>query len=310
MGTVGHRSTARGSWVAPPRRDGSQSAGESAQLVPRPESPAPDLAEERLRSLIRTVEAEIIPRLLLAHCDTPSLPGTEDAGRFQQVEGRNAVTAFAKLVVEPDADAPYAFVDSLRAGGASIESLYLGLFAPTARHLGELWEQDLCDFTEVMLGLSRLQHFVRELGPEFRNAISLKGPNAGMVGRALLVPPPGEPHTLGIGIVADFFARAGWDVWGDPPGALPELVDLVRGEWFDLAGFTVAIDAQLDLVTQCVEAVRKASVNKEIFVMVGGAAFLKHPERARLVGADAYAPDARSACEIAAGICSKRPARS
>ena len=309
MGTVGHRSAARDSWVARSRGGSSPSAKSAAQELPRPESPAPDLAEERLRSLIRTVEAEIIPRLLLAHCEAPGVLGSQHAEHQKPVDDQRAVVAFAKLVIEPDADAPCRFVEARRAAGVTIESLYLGLFAPVARYLGELWEQDICDFTEVMLGLSRLQHFVRELGPEFRNEISFQGPSASLAGRALLVPPPGEPHTLGLGIVADFFARAGWDVWGAPPRTMPELATLVQGEWFDMAGFTVAVDSQLELVSQCVAAVRKASMNPDLFVMVGGAAFLNYPERAHSVGADAFAADARGACETASAMLAWRASR-
>ena len=56
--------------------------------------------------------------------------------------------------------------------GASVETLYLDLLAPTARHLGDLWDADVCDFTEVTVGLGRLQQVLHELSPAFQSEIA------------------------------------------------------------------------------------------------------------------------------------------
>ena len=37
--------------------------------------------------------------------------------------------------------------------------------APAALHLGEMWQQDLCDFFEVTLGVGRLQMLMNRLEP-------------------------------------------------------------------------------------------------------------------------------------------------
>jgi hypothetical protein len=60
----------------------------------------------------------------------------------------------------------------------------------------------------------------------------------------------------------------------------PELATLVRGVWFDMAGYTVAVNSKLVQVPKCIAVVKKASMNPDTFVMAGGAAFPNNPERA------------------------------
>ena len=59
--------------------------------------------------------------------------------------------------------------------------------------------------------------------------------------RVLLLPGPGEQHTFGLSMVAEFFRRSGWEVVG---GTGPESLDpvrAVRDEWFDVVGISVGV---------------------------------------------------------------------
>ena len=258
---------------------------------------APD-GEDRKRRLARTIEAEIIPRLMLAHRPAPlAVP-----------EGRASATCvpeFLALVMKPEAEEVKTFVEGLRTDGWSLEMLYLDLMAPTARKLGELWEADLCDFTEVTIGLGRLHNVLLELSMTFR-ADSTPWSRGR---KALLVPAPGEQHTLGLSMVAEFFRRSGWEVHGDKAGARCSVADMVRNEWFDLVGFSAGSDCRIESVAAEILAIRRASKNPAIAVMVGGPIFLAHPEMVAQVGADAMAidaPDAVLQAEALLGICARR----
>lgn len=239
--------------------------------------------------LARTIEAEIIPRLMLAHrAVSPDLLVDEAlAGQ----RGPKEVAEFCALVLNRDLRDAAAFVEDLLERGLSLSSIYLDLLAPTARRMGELWEADLCDFTEVTVGLGRLHQLLHELSPIFR----AEGRNWGNGRRALLVPVPGEQHTLGLFMVAEFFRRDGWEVWGEPAASRSALADMVRAEWFDLVGLSAGTDCQLDLVASAILAVRRASRNRSIGVLVGGPVFIAHPEYVVQVGADAMATDAHEA---------------
>jgi methanogenic corrinoid protein MtbC1 len=243
----------------------------------------------RHAKLTRTIETEVIPRLLLAHGSAPLRVSASDL--TVRPSGAENIASLVALVLGHELTSAASFVEGLRLQGASAESLCLDLLAPTARQLGELWEQDLCDFTEVTVGLWRLQQVLHDLGLAFRGELALRktGP------RALLVPVVGEQHTFGLAMVVDFFRSARWNVWSGAVKSNADLASLVRRESFAVVGFSVACGDRLEAVAGCIRAVRRASCNRAVGVMVGGPMFIEHPEFAALVGADATAVDGRQA---------------
>jgi methanogenic corrinoid protein MtbC1 len=276
-----HFVTGGGSADAGEHRD--QDAGFKSWSAASCDGPA-----ERLAQLAQTIETEIIPRLMLARWAAPAAPAVRGDAR---TIGTEEVAELARLVLAHDAVVAAAYVEAMRTQGASLESLYLELLAPAARRLGELWEADLCDFSEVTLGLGRLQQVLRELGPAFRNEAAR--PENGR--RALLAPTPGEQHTFGLVMVAEFFLRAGWDVCTGASNANRDLPALVRGDWFDVVGLSLGSERRLDALATCIRSIRRASRNHSIGVMVGGPVFAQHPEYVSLVGADATALDGQQA---------------
>ena len=254
-----------------------------------------DAVEVRLAMLSRAIEDEIIPRLMLAHPtadDCLSLPAATSAQVSQ-----DDVKAFAKLVLAPDENVAHACIEAMRTSGISVETIYTDLLAPVARYLGVLWEEDLCDFAEVTVGLGRLQQVLRELSPAFGQS------NTDTSGsRVLLLPGPGEQHTFGLVMVAEFFRRAGWDVGGGPWEAGADPVVMVQREWFDVVGFSLGNVAQLDELADCIKRVRSAALNKSICVIVGGPLFLANPEYVAYVNADAASTDGAQAPQLAARL--------
>jgi methanogenic corrinoid protein MtbC1 len=160
-----------------------------------------------------------------------------------------------------------------------------------ARLLGTMWDEDLCDFTRVTVGLARLTRFVHQFSPEFQN----EGRNVDLRYHALLVPAPGEQHTLGLTIVTEFFRRGGWTVWSGAPRDRGELVDIVRREWFSMIGFSMACGERIEELAVSIRQIRRASRNQAIGVMVGGPVFVSHPDVALQIGADATASDGPNA---------------
>jgi methanogenic corrinoid protein MtbC1 len=260
-------------------------------------------AEARMAWLLRTIEAEIIPRLMVAH-QSASLAMPCDEAALATI-GRDEVVAFATLVLTKPSEAAVARVECLRAEGVPLDAIYLSLLAPAARHLGELWEADLCDFTQVTLGLWRLQQLLYELSPTFQNEATFDAQRR----RALLAPAPGSQHTLGLFIVAEFFRRAGWSVWSEPTTSLTDLTDALRADWFDVVGLSVGADGHVENLPSVILALRQASLNKSIGVMVGGPVFAAHPELAAAVGADSTAADAPQAVVMAEDLVAMREKR-
>lgn len=299
MGSLSQRSSAETAtpsehWheagaLAPPRVDTFSREGAQAA---RAEESRED-AELRMTLLAKAIEYEIIPRLMLAHRtqhECLTLPVLET-----HVVSELDVKEFTKLVLYQDESVAQACVDAMRVRGVSVETIYLDLLAPVARHLGELWEQDLCDFTEVTIGLGRLQQVLHETSSAFGQAA--QRPTTGR--RVLLLPCPGEQHTFGIAMVAEFFHRAGWDVAGGPAQADGDPQDMVRREWFDVVGFSVGSESHLGALSECIRSVRKASRNPNVGIIAGGPAFVANPANAARIPADAVAVSGREAPELA-----------
>lgn len=254
-------------------------------VADQPNGWARNRAEARLLKLTRTIEAEVIPRLLLAS----QAAGAADLDRRDPEEGD--VGELARLLLTRDVHVASAFVRDFHSRGSRFDALYLDLLAPTARHLGDLWCEDLCSFSEVTLGLVRLQQVLHELSPAFQREEAPRQLNR----RALLVPTPGEQHTFGLAMVAEFFRRAGWDVWTAPLVGEDELARIVRRRWFAVVGLSLGSEVRMDRLSGAIRAVRRASRNRAIGVMVGGPMFIGRTDLAALVGADTTAADAGAA---------------
>lgn len=251
-----------------------------------PEGSARERGPHRQAHLLRTIEAEIIPRLMLAH---RTLAADAEDGSGHLAPTATEIEAFARAVLERPASEARARVDALRDAGLSLETILLELLGPTARRLGEMWEDDEVGFTEVTIGLSKLQQLVHELGELTHGPSEPTDP----VGRVVLVPAPGEQHTFGMHIVAELFRRAGWIVLTEFSVTSDDLVSLVRDEQVDMIGFSVSSTRLLEPLTALVRELRAASRNPGLVVMIGGAIDLgAHVAR---VGACCCPRDAREA---------------
>ena len=81
-------------------------------------------------------------------------------------------------------------------------------------------------------------------------------------------------------------------VWGDS-ARTADPAALVRSEWFEVICISAGSDARRDWLSAGIAAVRNASRNRAIGILVGGPSFSLNPDLAALVGADGTAVDAR-----------------
>jgi methanogenic corrinoid protein MtbC1 len=255
----------------------------------------------QLEQLASTIESEIVPRLLMAH----ALPPGRTDQRESALPTPTDVAEFTRLILKHDVEVAVTYVNVIRGRGCALENILLDLMAPSARTLGDLWNADLSDFGEVTVAIGRLQDVLHRVCPTYTEE---SAPNAGDR-RVLLAPVPGEQHTLGISLVSEFLRRTGWDVVSTPRMSTSDLGELVRSDWFSVAGLSLSCERQLDDLADTVKLLRRASFNKNIGVLVGGPLFVEHPHLTSQVGADATASDARSATAAAAQLHASRPGR-
>ena len=243
------------------------------------------------RSLSTLIEREIIPRLMIAH----AAEGAEIAPA--QIDPAE-VEALAPLALEVDADALLAHVEAILARGVAVDTIMVELLAPTARMLGEYWEEDRCDFVNVTMALWRLQEVVHE--------IAARAPAERMLAagghRALFASMPGDQHSFGTVVIDELFRRDGWVTDRLSEVETPDLLRRVGADWFDLVGLTVSCDCHIGALPSIIVALRNVSRNPRVCVMVGGRIFSADPDLASRVGADGTARDAKLALRVAADL--------
>ncbi|TVP58310.1 MAG: cobalamin B12-binding domain-containing protein [Gemmatimonadales bacterium] len=189
-----------------------------------------------------------------------------------------------------------AFIETLVERGVSAERILRDLVTPTARTMGEEWTQDRCTFVDVTLVTGRLQRIVRSLAqidPLGQDQPESSAP-------AVLVSSlPRQQHTLGLLVVAEFFRRARWQVTVGPPVGPASPGDVVAGQHIDVLALSLPLIELLPLARKEIRKLRTLSRNPSIGIVVGGPVLLTNPGVVDDVGADASAPEAHLAPEVA-----------
>ncbi len=247
------------------------------------------------RSLSALIEGEIIPRLMAAHAVDAERQSAHDID--WSIDDAD-IEALAPLVMQVDADALLAHVEGILDRGVSVEAVMVDLLAPTARLLGEYWEDDRCDFVDVTMGLWRLQEVVHEIAcrvPADRTPAPRRY-------RALFASMPGDQHSFGAVVIDEMFRRAGWFTDRITEAETTALLHAAAQEWFDMIGLTISCDCHIAGLASTIAALRKVSPNPRVSIMVGGRIFSADPDLAAHVGADGTARDAKLALEVAGDL--------
>jgi MerR family transcriptional regulator, light-induced transcriptional regulator len=251
-------------------------------------------AQENLSGgvLAKVIEREIIPRLFLAHLGPANGRKTMEA---TEVIATADSDAFAEIILTQGFPDIMDRVQSLIDRGVSLQRIYLDLLAPMARRLGELWQQDRCTFTDVTLGLARLQQVLREVGRRSGESIKRATPKA----RVYLAPAPGEQHTFGLSMVEEYFLHAGWETAIEHVHATQTILQTVAKQRLDVIGFSVGCEEFFNPLMDLAQRVRKSSLNREAIIMVGGKFIIDHPEIASQIKDITFVSDGATAVESA-----------
>jgi MerR family transcriptional regulator, light-induced transcriptional regulator len=253
----------------------------------------------RFRPTLQPVQVvkTILPKFVLALRKAPAPKPAES------IEPREVsrVERLAALALGNNDDAPF---EEMLARDASLESIFLDLLAPAARHLGSLWESDAADFANVTLAMSRLQRIMRRLSERFCDEAA-----QGNGESVLLTIIPGEQHSFGLSMVAEFFRRAGWNLCTGPFSSHQELTSLVHDHWFDVVGFSVSSDRRLDELKRDIHDIRRVSRNQHVGIILGGPMLIAQPDLVALMGADMMSSDATTAPQQAHGLIQQMKAQ-
>lgn len=151
----------------------------------------------------------------------------------------------------------------------------------------------MLDFTQVTIGMGRLQQALHEFVHEARPEVPDHAP------KILLGAPPGSQHTFGAATVAECFAFEGWDVRYLPGEDWSSWASLLRDERIDVLGLSLSGAAQIEAVTSAIVQLRRASRNPRLRVLIGGPLVREQPSLIGRCGGDAVATSIDDAVELA-----------
>jgi methanogenic corrinoid protein MtbC1 len=239
--------------------------------MPRPEPSPADLAD--------VIEGQVIPRLMKAHADPYAAANDAAAKPSMSSEDREA---FLAVVLTKTLDSVCDHVATLMRGGAAMSSIYTQLLAPSARELADLWDRDRVSYTDVTIGLGRLQQLIRT----FSDLTPYNGDDDPQSASAYFAPRPGEEQTFGFYLMEEMFRWSGWRTSVDSTTTNDEIRSSVRNQWFDMLCLSVTRNDRLEELRSTLEAIRGASRNPDLFVLVSGNPFNETPGLVDSVGAD------------------------
>ena len=246
---------------------------------------------EYLESLVKTIEGKILPHIIEQHLES-SIP--EDL-LAKAIVDETRISELTNLVLQEDARISVNYVKAIHTSGTSLEDIYLLLLTPVARKLGEMWDADESSFTEVTIALWRIKQLMYDLSPIFQQYAEQNKKGSSI----MLVPLPGSQHNLGLFMVSEFFARAGWRIWGELAATEDEIISMSANEWFDVVGLSASVREQFPQLKELIKSIKAKSKNPHVGVIIGSPVFNQFPELVDDLGADMIGIDAADALEKA-----------
>ena len=256
---------------------------------------------EMMLWLNKTIESEIIPRLLMGH--KIELANQQDSGQTSEIKAKQTeIIDFCQTLLDGPIEECFSFIDRMQKSGHSLISLYIDLIPASTRRLQQLWENDENSFTEVTMALGRAQNLIHQLSPIFMS----QGNFADFQGNALLINAPGSQHTLGILILGEFFKLNGWNTTVEIEMTSAELKRCIQSQAYDLLAISISCEDQWDTMESLLSEVKQVSKNKGILTMAGGPLFDYKPELVNQCSADACSLTAEEAIKKVSDILARR----
>jgi methanogenic corrinoid protein MtbC1 len=184
--------------------------------------------------------------------------------------------------------------------GVDAETVLLDLIAPVQARVGSEWAANRLTVAQEHAATAITERVIAALAhrPVARTAPGL--------GRITVACVDQEWHVLPARLLAEVLTLRGWQV--DFLGAqvpTPHLIAHLHGSGADAVALSSSIPTRLPAAHAAITACQAIGIP----VLVGGAAFGPDGRYARLLGADAWAPDARAAARrLDAGLPSLTPA--
>lgn len=183
-------------------------------------------------------------------------------------------------------------VERACAEGFDLRAIYLGVFQPTLREIGRLWQENLLTVAEEHLATAITQSAMLRLYGD------LEIPDG--AGPTLIAAcTETERHEVGLRMLCDFLDLEGWETtFLGSSVPVESLVRMVRERQPDVVALSASITPHLPQLRSTIAAIREATGTRPPMILVGGRPFLDQPQLAAALGADLVAQDAAEAARL------------
>lgn len=209
--------------------------------------------------------------------------------------------SYLQQILEGNAAGAIDTLKNAASSGLSAAEIYLDILLPAQREIGRLWHLGDVTISEEHLVTATTQRAMSVLS----NAGSDIAPNGKTIVAAAVA---GNAHDVGLRAVADLFQMQGWRaifVGSDiPAGELPNTLTYFEGDVL-LLGATLS--TQIQKVAETIRLIRDRC-ERDVKIIVGGAAFDEAPDLWRRVGSDGYSQTVDGAVELGSKLAGLRAA--
>jgi methanogenic corrinoid protein MtbC1 len=155
-----------------------------------------------------------------------------------------------------------AIVDELLVARVTVPQLYEELMKPALYRVGDLWARNRISVATEQLATVLTEGLLDRVYPAVFNPHRCGR-------RVALATVEGEPHQVGLRMVADLFEMHGWETRLIPAGVpLVALLESIEQDQPDLIGLSVSVSFHLDRLEQTLQGLR--AVHPTLPILVGG----------------------------------------
>lgn len=181
-------------------------------------------------------------------------------------------------------------VEAAMASGVEPHDVYVELLGPALHGIGEAWQQGEIGIADEHLASGVAASIVGRLGPRFHR----RGRHRGTV---LVAMPVGERHGLGVVMLADILAQAGFEVLNLGTDTPPASLAAAMAGRDDLSAVVISVvsAARLPAAARLIAAAHR--IDPRVTVVAGGFA-VPDEATARHLGSDGWVSDPRQLARL------------
>lgn len=168
---------------------------------------------------------------------------------------------------------------------------WIALVLETVKRLESDWVEDRSSIGEIVNAFWVLRRVIDDLGAPRSQALSSRM----TLGLGLVCAAPAELHTFGAQLLTDRLIREGWRAELLLSQSERHLCDFVSRQYVNFVGISVGSDQAMAGLLELIASLRQASLNSQLEVVLGGAAFNGDLNQYAFLGSDFIASSAEDA---------------